>query len=100
MGVVYRALDEKLRRQVAVKLLDFGIARHSAAESDALLTATADVALPSNRATSGTLPYMAPELLRGDASDARGDLFSLGVVLYELCAGRRPFSGPTPTAIV
>src|SRR5581483_11400714 len=44
---------------------------------------------------SGTLPYMAPEILRGDAADARGDLWALGVVLYELCSGHLPFEGRT-----
>ena len=44
---------------------------------------------------SGTLPYMAPEILRGDAADPRSDLWALGVVLYELASGHLPFEGRT-----
>jgi eukaryotic-like serine/threonine-protein kinase len=43
----------------------------------------------------GDAPYMAPEQVRGDAVDARTDLFALGVVLYELASGKRPFAGET-----
>jgi TolB-like protein len=81
-----------------VKLLDFGIARQLAAET---LTATQSAApawIPDS-AVAGTLAYMAPEQFRGESTDARSDLFSLGVMLYELAAGRRPFPGPTATAL-
>ena len=73
-----------------LKLLDFGIARHVAAETATLMrTATTASWLPEPQ-IAGTLAYMAPEQFRGE-TDARTDLFSLGVVLYELAAGRRPF---------
>ena len=82
-----------------VKLLDFGIARQRAAET---LTVTRSLSahpwLPDSQ-IAGTLAYMAPETLRGELTDARADLFSLGVVLYELTARRRPFPGPTTTAL-
>ncbi len=82
-----------------VKLLDFGIARQMAAET---LTLTRSLSahpwLPDSQ-IAGTLAYMAPEVLCGQLTDARADLFSLGVVLYELAARRRPFPGPTTTAL-
>ena len=69
-----------------VKLLDFGLARilhptHSAAGE--ATTKTIIVA--------GTVPYMAPEQLRGDPADARMDIYAVGVLLYEIATGRRPF---------
>jgi serine/threonine protein kinase len=66
-----------------VKILDFGLAR--AASDDSSLT--------QQGAIIGTPAYMAPEQGRGEAVDARGDLFSLGVVLYRLCTGKLPFQG-------
>lgn len=77
-----------------VKLLDFGIARQSAEETMSELRSET---LASSPKAGGTLAYMAPEQFRGNAASAQSDLFSLGVVLYELVAGHRPFPGPTAT---
>ncbi|MGB5372594.1 MAG: serine/threonine-protein kinase, partial [Polyangiales bacterium] len=69
-------------RSGEAKLADFGIAK---ALDDAKATAS--------RSARGKVPYMSPELMRGEAVDGRADLFSLGVVLFEAVAGVRPFDG-------
>ena len=76
------------------KLLDFGIAR-TVAERTLSRTASFAQATPAeNERLAGTLAYMAPEILQGEPADHRADLFSLGVMLYEMVARRRPFPGP------
>ena len=71
-----------------VKILDFGVAKLA---GEASLTRTG--------AAVGTAAYMAPEQIRGEEVDARADLWSLGVVLYEMVTGRRPFPGDNPEAV-
>ncbi|HKO04781.1 MAG TPA: protein kinase [Candidatus Acidoferrales bacterium] len=76
------------------KLLDFGIAR-SLVEQTVSRTMTASVPAPAaDPHLAGTLAYLAPEILRGEPADHRADLFSLGVLLFELVARHRPFPGP------
>jgi Tol biopolymer transport system component len=78
-----------------VKLLDFGLARLvTPAREPGDSTATDDGAI------AGTTPYMAPERLEGGQADPRSDLFALGVVMYEMISGRRPFDGPTRPRII
>jgi WD40 repeat protein len=72
-----------------VKLTDFGLAR-----------AADDVRLTGTGLVTGTPLYMAPEQARGEELDARADLFSLGVVLYELVTGQTPFEARTPLAVL
>jgi len=79
-GNLRETLDGRL------KILDFGLAR----TLDSGLEATTSVATTSGLV--GTLPYMAPEQLRGENADARTDIYSVGVVLYELATGSRPFT--------
>jgi serine/threonine protein kinase len=84
-----------------IKILDFGLARFEEHISDATVaTGLADKhLLTTPGSTLGTIAYMSPEQARGEVVDARADVFSLGVVLYEMATGRHPFEGTT-TAIV
>src|SRR6187455_160422 len=93
-GVVHRDLKPsniKLARDGRLKVLDFGLARML----DPDLQQTLDAPISGAGQVLGTIPYMAPEQLRGETTDARTDLFALGVVLYELASGKRPFGGTT-----
>ncbi len=77
-----------------VKILDFGLARPAKPDSEDVERLTHDGMV------MGTPSYMSPEQARGEAVDFRTDLFSLGTVLYRLCTGQLPFSGPTTTAVL
>ena len=74
----------------AVKISDFGIAKLAGAGTE----------LTRSGSVIGTPQYLSPEQVRGEELDGRSDLFSLGVVLYELLAGRRPFAGDTMTTLI
>ncbi len=96
VGVVHRDLKTaNLMRDHAgvVRVMDFGIAKqHGPGATGATVTATG--------ALMGTPEYMSPEQLRGDEVDFRSDLYSLGVVVYELFTGALPFRGDTPVATI
>jgi serine/threonine-protein kinase len=85
-------------REGRVKVLDFGLAKGAAPNAsprdDQKTTAPAVTA--TARHMVGTVPYMAPEQIRGESVDARTDLFALGIMIYELVTGQRPFDGATP----
>jgi serine/threonine protein kinase/Tfp pilus assembly protein PilF len=77
-----------------LKVLDFGISRRvDATGSDE--TTKFDQSWASQHTFTGTLPYVSPEVLKGHEADERSDIWSLGVLLYEMSCGRRPFLGGT-----
>jgi eukaryotic-like serine/threonine-protein kinase len=91
-GVVHRDIKPAnimLTSHGVVKLMDFGIAK-----------AQREVDLTRPGTTMGSLYYMSPEQVRGEAVDARSDIYSIGIMMYELMAGRRPFEADSAYAIL
>jgi len=92
-GVVHRDIkpgNVMVTEQGQVKVMDFGIARAVSDSSSTVAETTAII---------GTASYFSPEQAKGEPVDARADLYSAGVVLYELLTGRTPFRGDTPVAV-
>jgi serine/threonine-protein kinase len=107
-GIIHRDIKPEnvmLRPDGYVKVLDFGLAKFTEqrshpssgvdyeAETEAAVNTSPGVVM-------GTVSYMSPEQARGGDVDARTDIFSLGVLLYEMLSGRLPFEGTTPSEII
>jgi eukaryotic-like serine/threonine-protein kinase len=106
-GIVHRDLKPEnvfITKDDRVKILDFGLAKLTSPKegSNTELTLTGPATLPG--IVMGTVGYMSPEQVRGEATDARSDIFSFGALLYEMLSGKRAFkrntSAETMTAIL
>jgi serine/threonine protein kinase/Tol biopolymer transport system component len=103
-GIIHRDLKPaniKLRPDGVVKVLDFGLAKSLEVPDAAGDLAEPTTALSPARTISGVIlgtpTYLSPEQARGIAVDARTDIWAFGCVLFEMCAGKRPFAGPSLT---
>ncbi|MGA7771019.1 MAG: protein kinase [Candidatus Sulfotelmatobacter sp.] len=96
-GVIHRDLKSTnavVTPEGRVKVLDFGLAARLR-DTELQEAVSSKVPLTESRMIVGTLPYLAPELLRGEPAEARTDTWALGVLLYEMASGTHPFRGRT-----
>jgi serine/threonine protein kinase/Tfp pilus assembly protein PilF len=95
-GIIHRDIKPEnmmVRRDALVKVLDFGVAKLIKPEAIDAESTRRVMVTTSSEAVIGTVPYMSPEQVLGRDVDHRSDLFSVGVVLYEMATGQSPFAG-------
>jgi serine/threonine protein kinase/tetratricopeptide (TPR) repeat protein len=102
-GIVHRDVkphNVMLDARGRARLMDFGLAKAFSTSAVDVARATTGAMTVERSARIGTLPYMAPEQLRGESGDVRSDVWSFGVMLYEISSGKRPFDGNSPAEIM
>ncbi|MCP4656703.1 MAG: protein kinase [bacterium] len=101
-GIIHRDLkpaNVMVSTDGRLKVLDFGLAKHRAPPASGEETGSTRT-LTVEGHLLGTLPYMSPEQLQGQPVDPRADIFSFGVILYEMATGRRPFRGNSAAELI
>ncbi len=100
-GIVHRDVKPEnvmIRRDGIVKVVDFGLAKRSASRA-ATASASSGGVITQEGVIAGTACYMSPEQARGEPIDHRSDLFSVGILIYEMATGQRPFGGGSNAAM-
>jgi tetratricopeptide (TPR) repeat protein/predicted Ser/Thr protein kinase len=100
-GIVHRDLKPAnimISSQGHTKVMDFGLAKHllPAGDRGDMTRTLTQGSITQQGAVAGTIDYMSPEQAKGQEIDARSDIFSLGIILYEMLTGKNPFSRPSP----
>lgn len=102
-GIVHRDLkpdNVMVSASGVVKVLDFGLAKQAAPEGVTPLAVMRTVTGTGEGIIVGTVSYMSPEQAEGKPADVRSDVFALGIVLYEMATGRRPFAGDSAVSVL